>query len=187
MVIYYLQLVQPYVEILQILYRGQDEIKAFLQELEPEERWSNSKDKENGDNWERTNIAKQSDNKGRGEGDSKKAQDISKLEKKASNLNSFQGSNCIYRVIQRETSNRIDAQISISIWRHVYLAIQREIVRDKGVLQNLDLVYKNKESGNKTDNVQKRQSGHYKQIEKIIYRRLLIELPFYTMLERQEF
>ena len=72
MVIYYLQLVQPYVEILQILYRGQDEIKAFLQEPEPEEQWSDSKDKENGDKREKSNVAEQSDDKGRGEGDSKR-------------------------------------------------------------------------------------------------------------------
>ena len=187
MVIYYLQLVQLYVEILQMLYRGQDKIKAFLQEPEPEERQSDSKDKEDGDNQKRTNIVKQSDNKGRGEGDSKKAWDISKLEKRVSNLDSFQGSNRVYRVIQQETSNRIDARISISIQRHVYLAIQREIVRDKGVLQNLDLVYKNRESSNKTNNIQERQSGHCKQTEEIIYRRLLMESPFYTILERQEF
>ena len=162
MVIYYLQLIQLYVEILQMLYRGQDEIKAFLQEPELEERQSNSKNKEDRDNQERTNVVEQSDNKGRGKGDSKRARDISKLEKRVSNLNSFQGSNCVHRVIQQKTSNRINTQIFISIQRHVYPAIQREIARDKGVLQNLDLVYKNKESGNKIDNIQKRQSRHYK-------------------------
>ena len=80
MVIYYLWLVQPYIEILQILYRGQDKIKAFLQEPELEEQQSNSKDKEDGDKWEKSNIAEQSDNKGGGEGDSKRPRDISKLE-----------------------------------------------------------------------------------------------------------
>ena len=134
MVIYYLWLVQPYVEILQILYKGQNEIKAFLQEPEPEEQQSDSKDKEDGDNWERTNIAEQSNNKGRDKGDGKKARDIFKLKKRASNLDGFQGSNYVYRVIQQETSDRIDARISISIWRHVYPAIQREMARDKGVL-----------------------------------------------------
>ena len=100
MVIYYLQLIQPYIEILQILYRGQDKIKAFLQEPELEEQQSDSKDKKDGDNQKRTNVAKQSDNKDRGKGDGKRAQDISKLEKRASNLDSFQGSNRVYRVIQ---------------------------------------------------------------------------------------
>ena len=100
MVIYYLQLIQPYVEILQMLYRGQDEIKAFLQEPELKEQWSNSKDKEDRDNQERTNMVEQSNNKGRGKGNGKRAQDISKLEERASNLDSFQGSDYIRRVIQ---------------------------------------------------------------------------------------
>ena len=81
----------------------------------------------------------------------------------------------------------MDARISTSIWQHVYPAIQREMARDKGVLQNLDLVYKNRESGNKTDNARERQSGHYKQTEEMIYGRLLMESPFHTMSERQEF
>ena len=58
------------------------------------------------------------------------------------------------------------------------------MARDKGVLQNLDLVYENRESGDKTDDARERQSGHYKQTEEMIYGRLLIELPFYTILER---
>ena len=49
-------------------------------------------------------MVEQSDDKGRGEGkgegDSKRARDISKLEERLSNLDGFQGSNCVRRVIQ---------------------------------------------------------------------------------------
>ena len=45
-------------------------------------------------------MAEQSNNKGRGEGDSKKAQNTSKLEERVSNLDSFQGFNYVHRVMQ---------------------------------------------------------------------------------------
>ena len=109
MVIYYLQLIQLFIEILQILYRGQDKSKAFLQELELEEQWNNNEDKEDKedkedrDNQEKINVAEWSNNKGggKGKGNRKRLQDLSKLEKaRPSNLNSFQGTNRVYRVIQ---------------------------------------------------------------------------------------
>ena len=61
------------------------------------------------------------------------------------------------------------------------------MARDKGVLQNLDLVYENRESGDKADDARERQSGHCKRTEEMIYGRLLMESPFHTMSERQEF
>ena len=126
MVIYYLWLIQPFVEILQILYRGQDKSKAFLQEPEPEEQWSDSKDEEDGDNQDKTNVIEQSDDEGGGEGDGNKERlrDLFKSKKaRPSNLDRFQGTNRVRRVMQREMLDRIDARISISIQRHVYLTI----------------------------------------------------------------
>ena len=108
-VIYYLQLIQLFVEILQILYRGQDKSKAFLQELELEEQWNNNEDKEDKEdkedrnNQEKINMAEWSNNKGgdKGKGDRERLQDLSKLEKvRLSNLNSFWATNCVYKVIQ---------------------------------------------------------------------------------------
>ena len=55
----------------------------------------------------------------------------------------------------------------------------------------MELVYKNRESSdktsNKTNNAQVKQSRHCPQTEEVVYRRLLIELLFYTALEREEF
>ena len=72
-----------------MLHGGQDEIKAFLWEPEPEERWNDSEDEEDGDDREQSNVAEWSDDEGGGEGDSERAWDTSKSEKRPSNLDGF--------------------------------------------------------------------------------------------------
>ena len=85
----------------------------------------------------------------------------------------------------------MDARISTSIWRHAYPAIHRELTRDKGVGQTLELVYENRESGDKTgdktDDARAKQSGHCPRTEEVVYGRLLMESPFHTASEREEF
>ena len=77
---------------------------------------------------------KWSDDENRGEGNSKKVWDISKLEKRLNNLDGFWGPDCVHRVMQREILDRMDARIFMSIWWYIYPTIQREMARDKGVL-----------------------------------------------------
>lgn len=65
-------------------------------------------------------------------------------ERRAKNVEAFWGTDRVRRVLQRQTVDRVGVKISTAIWRHVYIAIQKEWTKDKGVGVMLDEIYEGK-------------------------------------------
>jgi len=89
----------------------------------------------------------------------------------------------VRRAIIKETELRIGVKITTAIWRQVYLAIQREYTKEKGIVETLDGIYNPRRGGGEEeagDKYRERQAGHSKRIEEIIYGVLLSESPHYT-------
>ena len=176
-VVYYLWLVQPFVEILQMLERGQSEFGSFLWEPEPEETWAANEDEEK--DWEDDPEEVEGDRDEEGGG---KEED----QNTARNPDGYWGTDRVRKVMQQETGNRIGAKIGTSVWRHVYPAIQREFTCEKDVVRTLDAIYEGREHGEEADKeARAKQSGHGRRMEEMIYGRSLRESPFHTMSERR--
>jgi len=192
-VVYYLWLVEPFVRIVRMLHGRQDGFKAFLWEPEPEEGWSD----EEGEEEEEEEKEGEDDEGGGGVGSAAEWSDsegeddegMERQQREAqtpSNPDGFWGTDRVRAVMQKETSTRMGARMSTSIYRHAYPAIHRELTQDKGVAQTLDLTYEGKEREDE-DDVRARQAGHGKRMEEMIYGRALTESPFHTVSERREF
>ena len=181
-VVYYLWLVQPFVEILQILERGQSEFGSFLWEPEPEERWAANEDEEKDgeddpDEVEEVEVNPDEDGEGGDQEEDRNA---------ARNPDGYWGTDRVRKVMQRETGNRMGAKMGTSVWRHVYPAIQREFTCDQDVVRTLDAIYEGREQGEEPDEeARAKQSGHGRRMEEMIYGRSLMESPFHTMSERR--
>ena len=57
------------------------------------------------------------------------------------NIDWFWDTDRARRALYRETESRIGVKISVSTWRQVYPAIQREFTRNKSVRETLDSIY----------------------------------------------
>lgn len=106
------------------------------------------------------------------------------------NIDGFQGTDRVRRVIAKETFSRIGVKITTAIQRQVYPVIQREFTKDKEIVESLDSIYnpgrRNTKEDNKQD-YQEEQSGHSKRIEQMIYGVLLSESPSYTQSDKEGF
>ena len=86
-------------------------------------------------------------------------------------------------------------KISVSTWRQIYPAIQREFTRNKSVRETLDSIYEPQQpqgsgvlgEGQEGGRVSAKQAGHGQRMEYMIYGLLLTESPFHTTAERDAF
>ena len=104
----------------------------------------------------------------------------------AKNIDGFWWTDRVRRVIQRETASRIRVKISTSIWRQVYLAIQREWTKDEKIGEVLESIYEGGKDDNARD-ARAEQAGHSRRMEEMIYRVLVSESSFYTRSEQEGF
>jgi superfamily II DNA helicase RecQ len=169
-VVYYLGLGRPFVNDLQMLHGGVTRRTAFMWEPEPEEEWdSGSECGEEG--------ACGADSEG---------EDEERSNKEAANPDGFWGTDRTRRVMREQTSRYLHAILSTSTWRHAYPAIHRELARDGRVVETLDMVYYDREPVGRSD-ARAKQAGHSRTTEETVYGRALVESPFQTMAEREEF
>jgi len=125
LVVYYLWLVKPFVQMLQIMVRKQMEFSPFIWEPEPEEEWADK-----GEGIDGTDIAEDEEEEEDEEedivvdGKEENKEDVaSRPQKQAKNIDGFWGIDRVRRAITRETYSRIGVKITTAIWRQVYPAI----------------------------------------------------------------
>ena len=208
--VYFLWLVQPWVEILQgvIMEEGEDvpESGVHFWEPAPEEKWKGEiqgadeedSDEDSDEEGEREeddlgSEAEQSDGSGesREGGDEEESSvgfglgfDPEKVQKEgpAQNVDGLWSTPRLRRVMVRECKKRIALGISPSQWRQLYPAIQRAHSSSEDTEQLLGELY---EGASRKD--QQNQSGHGDRMEEMIYGVLMTENPFASMAEAKRF
>jgi superfamily II DNA helicase RecQ len=171
-VVYFLGLGRPFVSDLQMLHSGITRRTSFMWEPEPEDEWDNESNSSN-------------EEEGCNETQGEELQDKSAA-KEPANPDGFWGTDRVRRVMREQTLRHLGASLSTSTWRHAYPAIHRELARDGKVAETLDAVYYNREPAISSD-ARAKQAGHTHCTEEMVYGRALIESPFQTMSEREEF
>ncbi|CAA9967161.1 ATP-dependent DNA helicase Q1 [Pyrenophora teres f. maculata] len=166
LVVYFLGLGRPFIDDLQMLHNGVARPTAFLWEPEPEEQWEDDSDSEEIDDGDEY-----------GEADCEKAQ--------SANPDGYWGTDRIRRVLREQTFQYMSAALGTRAWRHAYLAIHRELAKDGQARDWLEVLYWNKAPA-KSD-ARALQSGYSLQTEEGHYGRSVMESPFQTMAEREEF
>ncbi|EFQ92823.1 hypothetical protein PTT_10012, partial [Pyrenophora teres f. teres 0-1] len=149
-----------------MLHNGVARPTAFLWEPEPEEQWEDDSDSEEIDDGDEY-----------GEADCEKAQ--------SANPDGYWGTDRIRRVLREQTFQYMSAALGTRAWRHAYPAIHRELAKDGQARDWLEVLYWNKAPA-KSD-ARALQSGHSLQTEEGHYGRSVMESPFQTMAEREEF
>ncbi|KAK5127669.1 hypothetical protein LTR08_004350 [Meristemomyces frigidus] len=202
LVVYYLWLIGPFVCQLQAMERGQEEFGSFLWEPKPEETWEDDKDEgvaqdggtEDGREGESEEVEEWSEDE---EERQEKELIAQRSQQRASlNVDGFWDTDRARRALYQETESRIGVKISVSTWRQVYPAIQREFTRDKSVRETLDSIYEPQQQqrgsgapgeGEEGGRVSAKQAGHGQRMEDMIYGLLLTESPFHTIAEKDAF
>ena len=194
LVVYYLWLVEPFVQMLQIMVRKQVETSPFIWEPEPEEEWADEgeeEEEEEEEKEEKEEEKEEQEEEGSELGiDSDRTIRRQRVVKQAMNIDGFWGTDRVRRAITKETESRIGVEITTAIWRQVYPAIQREYTKEKGIVETLDGIYNPRRGGGEEeagDEYRERQAGHSKRIEEMIYGVLLSESPHYTQSEKEGF
>lgn len=195
LVVYFLWLVQPFINQLQAAVNQQFEDGSFIWEPKPEEQWADEEvDNEAGEDGggeEEPVPDEWSDDE-----DDEWLRDVpqAKYERPAINSDGFWDTDRVRRVMYRETEARVGVKIGVAVWRNAYPAIQRELSRDSNVKDMVDKIYGSGAPHSaitsileQMQDVQARQSGHSQQMEEMIYGLLMSESPFTTMSEREQF
>ena len=181
LVVFYLWLVEPFLQHLQQLTRGQVEFSSYLWEPEPEKLanveleadldYTNEDSSEDGSiHW--------SDG-----GESGHHEYIPPhLNLQPLNVDGFWSTNRLKRVMKRECNARVGVAFSPSQWRQVYLAIQRVHMQSSEATELLDQLYLGK-----TIPSQQTQSAHSSLIEDNVYGILATENPLSTFTLQRQF
>lgn len=166
LVVYFLSLGRPFINDLQMLHNHVSSPTAFIWEPAPEKQWE-----------EESSSNSRSDS----------SEDNSSTQEKAESANpdGYWNTDRIRRVLREQTFKYMNAAIGTRAWRHAYPAIHRELARDTAARDWLDVLYWNQEPT--ASHAQALQSGHSLQTEEGHYGRSMIESPFQTTAERQEF
>lgn len=162
LVVYYLGLGRPFVNDVQMMHNGVARPTAFLWEPAPEEPWVDSDSEASVD----------TDEDG---GD----------QKTAANPDGYWGTDRVRRVLREQTSQYMGAAIGTSAWRHAYPAIHREMARDGKARAWLEVLYYGQEPIARDAHAL--QSGHTLRTEEGNYGRSMLESPFQTLAEREQF
>ena len=124
LVVYFLGLGRPFINTLQRLHNGVTKHTSFLQEPKLEKQQGNNNNNYN-------NKDERGDSNSSVSGDSNnKTEQVSQQKLKLSNLDSYQSTDCIRRVLRKQTFSYIGAALGTSLWRHSYPAIYQELAKD---------------------------------------------------------
>ncbi|KAI0997534.1 hypothetical protein K3495_g10655 [Podosphaera aphanis] len=177
LLVYYLWLVQPFVNILQMPEKvgGNKDIAGILHE-DYESDESISDEEIEGKNNE---VAHQND------------RDFDAEEKSTSNPDGFWNTDRIKRCLHKESLARLGVKVGVSAWRHICIAIMREYSQDKRVHSVLDeneeSHYIGQKSLSEANDFHDLQAGHSSRTAGMIYGRDLMESPFHTLNQREGF
>ncbi|KAL9628824.1 MAG: hypothetical protein Q9204_005638 [Flavoplaca sp. TL-2023a] len=178
--VYIVWLLDPWVEQLQAMSRGQTEFSSFMWEAKPEEDWRADEDEDEayaGGGGDDAEPGDESDSEGE-----------STPQEEPKNVDGFWDTDRVRNVMRRETRKRIDVGIGVSDWRHAYPAIQREFTKDNGVREALDSIYDDRTPhGRRMEDAIAEQAGHSRYMEDMIYGLLLTESPTTTTTEKNMF
>jgi superfamily II DNA helicase RecQ len=183
LVVYYVWLVQPFVEILQMFDRDQQEFGAFIWEPRGNEGDVDEDEDEDDEDDEDSDDDEDSGGEEGEVGEEGEGGEKDSIQQ-PTNVDGFWDSGRLRRVLQRETLGRMGVRISISRWRHINKAIIREYSRDRRVhrvLDELDHV------GQSHDDIRDTAFGHTTHIGGMIYGRDLMESPHHTVTQREGF
>jgi hypothetical protein len=173
LVVYFLGLGRPFVDDLRMLHAGVTRRTAFIWEPEPEKEYDLE--------------SSCSDEGGQSDGDDEEGNPRDDSPTKGpANPDGYWGTDRVRRVMREQTLRHLGVALSTSTWRHAYPAIHRELARDSRVAETLDSIYYNQDPAVPSD-ARARQAGHSHSTEEMVYGRALIESPFQTMAEREEF
>lgn len=206
--VYYLWMVQPFVEILQAMVFQQRSFGPFIWEPEHEDAFQEAEDQEadlvaaySPFEQEDDDDDDENHNENKNENDNNEdevrheanihaakgqAGDEGENGEKAKNSDGFWGTARVCRVLQRETGARMGVRISTSQWRKLNPAIQRVHCDEEKVVQTIEDVYHGIEAPT-PDETRAKHSGHSQAIENMMCGRLWMESPFHTVEEREKF
>jgi superfamily II DNA/RNA helicase len=199
-VVYYLWLVEPFVQSLRIVAREQLDQSTWLWEPKPEDSWSEAEDAdeagEDVDQVEDDNRAEPHESEDDWSDDEDEWLDgINPASTPAEprSVDGFWDTDRVRRVMYRESESRIGVRIGVALWRNAYPAIHRELCKDSSVREVLDDIYHSTSGGRPQDirssveEIRAKQAGHSRQMEEMIYGLLLTASPLATVAEQQQF
>lgn len=189
LLVYYLWLVQPFVEILQMYHNGQKDFGAWL--WEPKGRDEVSTD-EDDDFWDEEPQRPELEPLADGDGDDEFEYPVDEMvdEEKplkltSTNVDGFWDTNRVRYTLERATEKGMEAKVGIMAWRHLIKAIMREFSRDPQVLQMFE------DGGGRDEKsdgeVRDRQFGHSPWVAGMVYGRGVQEFPGQTACQRDAF
>ena len=200
-VVYYLWLVEPFVQQLQAATRQQFDCSPFIWEPKPEEQWyegevDEPQEEEEEGNEEEEGVEAEDHHEWSEDEEDGWLRDVppQREDRAPMNTDGFWDTDRVRRVMYRETEARIGVKIGVATWRNAYPAIQRELCRDGRVRGLLDQIYDGgpqrpqvAAAAEQMQAIRAQQSGHSQQMEEMIYGLLMSESPFATMSEREQF
>lgn len=190
LVVYYMWLVEPFVQQLQTMSRDRMEFTPWFWEPRPDEEWELDEDEDAEELTSRHAEEDDAGSEGGGEDEDGDAEDIGP-DTGPKSVDGYYDTDRVRRVMYRETESRIGVPIGVALWRQAYPAIQREMSRDVEVRKTLDVIYERQPTKETTattvEDIRAQQAGHGRYMEEMIYGLLLSESPFTTMSEREQF
>ena len=189
LVVYYLWLVQPFVEILQMYRDGQKDFGAWLWEPKGRDEVSTDEDEDDFDDDPQEDALEPL-----ADGDEDDAferhvdptvVDISPPKPVSTNVDGFWDTNRVRNTLERATEPGMGAKVGIMAWRHLIKAIMREFTRDPQVLQMFEDEGGRHEKSD--DEVRDRQFGHSPWVAGMVYGRSVQEFPGQTACQRDAF
>lgn len=203
LVVYFLWLVQPFVEIMQGFRDRQLEFGPFLWEPDPttgehdeEEDEAFAELVEGDDEISDPTLAqfeveavgddeaaRDSDDND-GEGRSNDTRSNATASAQAMNVDGFWDSSTVRYALQRVSRVGMDVRMTIRAWRHIVKAIIREYSQDREIRE---IMNEDHDMEVRRDDFHDRQFGHSGHIAGILYGRDLMENPMHTVSERESF
>jgi superfamily II DNA helicase RecQ len=183
--VYYLWLVEPFVQIMQMKQYQQKEFSPWICEPDPNAGGEDEDEEDDpfaevSEDQEREMEAFEVDAEGDPGPDVVSTDPV----RRALNVDGYWGSSRVRYILQRVCRAGMGTSMTIQAWRHIVKAIIREYSRDRRVL---DVI--NDEHGLEMgpDDIHDRAFGHGTRIGGFMYGRDLMEAPNQTMSEREAF
>lgn len=198
LVVYYLWLVEPFVQSLQIVVQEQFDSSPWLWEPKPEDQWKED-DEEGEGQFDEEGVEPEPDANADADAEGEWSDDGEEwldgvvpaaVPAEPHNVDGFWDTDRVRRVMYRESEARIGVRIGVSLWRNAYPAIQRELSADTSVHKALDDIYGRHPAGppsHDVEDIRAQQAGHSRQMEEMIYGLLLTASPFTTQAEQERF
>jgi superfamily II DNA helicase RecQ len=169
LVVYFLGLAQPFIDDLQGMHNDVPRPTRYIWEPAPEETWASSQSSSEESN-----------------GSADEGGVLAGEKETPANPDGYWGTDRIRRVLRQHTSAYMKAALGTRSWRHTYPAIHRELANDGKTREWLEMLYWNT-GPQAAEDARALQSGHTLQTEETNYGRSVLESPFQTVAERNQF